>query len=76
MFKGFRVDFGEGIHKGYSIYQEKKHAEESANRYKMLGKLPIKITETTVERENQFDDPLGAEGRYILNKMKWSVRNV
>jgi len=28
--KGFRVDFGEGIHKGYAIYQHKKHAEKSA----------------------------------------------
>lgn len=70
MFKGFRVDFGEGIHKGYAIYQQKKHAEKSANRHKMLGELPIKITETTVERENQFDDLLGLEGRYILNKKK------
>jgi hypothetical protein len=76
MFKGFRVDFGEGIHKGYAVYQHKKDAEKSANRYKMLGKLPIKITETIVERENQFDDPNGSEGSYILNKKKWSVSNV
>ena len=59
--KGFRVDFGESIHKGYAIYQHKKHAEKSANRYKMLSQLPIKITEITVERENQFDNPRGAE---------------